>query len=233
MPISSRGSFDNTGGTYNVSKILNPDSTINLDLYRAYSPLFLSTTFAVSYGLSFASITATLTHTFLYFRKQIWIQSRRAMSEQPDIHARLMSCTRSCPSGGMPSSSVRFLLLSTSVAHVFPLVSMFVFGVISIKLWPTQMPVWAFVLALIIAFVYVIPIDMIQAITNQQVGLNVITELIIGYTLPCLVELAFSILPQLSQSREKKLQSMLSWLWQMHAVFLPESFAPRYLSTPR
>jgi hypothetical protein len=34
------------------------------------------------------------------------------------------------------------------------------------------------------AFVYVIPIGMIQAITNQQVGLNVITELIIGYALP-------------------------------------------------
>ena len=35
-----------------------------------------------------------------------------------------------------------------------------------------------------IAFVYTIPIGMIQAITNQQIGLNVITELIIGYALP-------------------------------------------------
>ena len=62
-----------------------------MELYEAYSPLLLSTTFALSYGLSFASITATLMHTFLYFRKQIWVQSRRSMSEQPDIHARLMS----------------------------------------------------------------------------------------------------------------------------------------------
>lgn len=79
---------------------------------------------------------------------------------------------------------------------------MFVFGIISIEVWPTQMPVWAFVLALvrlvlptssydsshvaqqIISFVYIIPIGMIQAITNQQVGLNVITELVIGYALP-------------------------------------------------
>lgn len=60
---------------------------------------------------------------------------------------------------------------------------MFAFGVISIELWPTQMPVWAFVLALAISLVYVIPIGMIQAITNQQIGLNVITELIIGYAL--------------------------------------------------
>ena len=61
---------------------------------------------------------------------------------------------------------------------------MFVFGIISIEIWPSQFPVWAFFLALIISFFYVIPIGMIQAITNQQVGLNVITELIIGYMLP-------------------------------------------------
>ena len=34
------------------------------------------------------------------------------------------------------------------------------------------------------AFVYTVPVGIIQAITNQQVGLNVITELIIGYALP-------------------------------------------------
>jgi hypothetical protein len=51
----------------------------------------LSTTFALSYGLSFASITATLTHSILFYRKQIYAQARKSLSEQPDIHARLMS----------------------------------------------------------------------------------------------------------------------------------------------
>ena len=36
-------------------------------------------------------LLATLMHAFLYFRKQIWVQSRRSLREQPDIHARLMS----------------------------------------------------------------------------------------------------------------------------------------------
>ncbi|THH12088.1 hypothetical protein EW145_g232 [Phellinidium pouzarii] len=168
MPISSRNSFDNTGNSYDVSRILNSDSTINLEKYRSYSPLFLSTTFAISYGLSFASITATLTHTLLYFRKQIWVQSRRAMHEQPDIHARLMSVYPQVPDWW----------------YMIIFLSMFVFGIISIEVWPTQFPVWAFVLSLIISFFYTVPIGMIQAITNQQVGLNVITELIIGYALP-------------------------------------------------
>ena len=64
------------------------------------------------------------------------------------------------------------------------------------------MPVWAFVLALVIctasliimfplqltslrqALVYTIPIGVIVATTNFEIGLNVITELIIGYALP-------------------------------------------------
>ena len=62
--------------------------------------------------------------------------------------------------------------------------TMFVFGIIVIEVWPTEFPVWGFVLALLIAFFYIIPIGMIQAITNQQVGLNVVTELVVGYAIP-------------------------------------------------
>ncbi|KAF9038006.1 OPT oligopeptide transporter [Panaeolus papilionaceus] len=168
MPISSRGSYDNLGKAYNVTKITNPDGTFNQEAYSAYSPLFISTTFAMQYGLSFASITATLTHTFLYYRKQIWVQARRSMGEQPDIHARLMSRYPQVPQWWY---AVIFL-------------TMFAFGIISIQVWDTMFPVQWFILSLVIAFAYVIPIGMIQAITSQQIGLNVITELIIGYGLP-------------------------------------------------
>lgn len=91
LPMSTRTSYDNTGATYDVSRILNPDATLDVAAYESYSPLFLSTTFALSYGLSFAAITSTIVHTWLYYRKQIWTQSRRALEEEPDIHARLMS----------------------------------------------------------------------------------------------------------------------------------------------
>jgi OPT family small oligopeptide transporter len=168
MPISSRKSYNNEAKTYDVQRIINADSTFNQEAYEAYSPLYLSTTFAISYGLSFASITATLAHAALYFRKQIWTQARRAMHEQPDIHARLMSRYRQVPEWWY--------------ALVF--LAMFAAGVICIEVWDTKFPVQWFILALVIAFFYVIPIGMIQAITNQQVGLNVITELIIGYGLP-------------------------------------------------
>jgi hypothetical protein len=53
--------------------------------------LFSRMAFAISYGMNFASLTATLVHALLYFRKQIGVQARRSLHEQPDVHARLMS----------------------------------------------------------------------------------------------------------------------------------------------
>jgi OPT family small oligopeptide transporter len=98
MPISSRVSYDHFGKRYNVTRIVNPvDASFDAAEYEAYSPLFLPTTFALAYGLSFASVTATLTHAFLYFRKQVWVRARRSMDEQPDVHARLMSKYRQVP----------------------------------------------------------------------------------------------------------------------------------------
>ena len=81
-------------------------------------------------------------------------------------------------------------------------VTMFGFGVFALERWDTELPVWALVLALVIcaasfimmfhlqltslcqALVHTIPIGVITAVTNVSVGLNVITELIIGYALP-------------------------------------------------
>jgi len=168
MPILSSHAYDNRGKYYNVTRILTPENTLDEEKYHAYSPLYLPTVFSLSYGLSFAAVCATLSHAFLYYRKQIWTQARRSMNEQPDIHARLMSQYRQVPDWWY---AIIFL-------------SMFAFACISVEVWPTQLPIWALIIALLISFIYIVPIGMIQAITNQQVGLNVITELIIGYALP-------------------------------------------------
>ncbi|KAF8258943.1 OPT oligopeptide transporter protein-domain-containing protein [Lactarius quietus] len=160
LPVVSSQSFDNTGSPYNVSRIINDDATFNIEAYKAYSPVFISVTFAISYGLSFASVTSTLTHTLIYYRK-VW-------KRQPDIHARLMSVYKDVPNWWY--LAIFFTMLG--------------FGVAAMEIWHTQFPVWAFIIALIIAFAYTIPIGIITAITNQQVNLNVIAELIVGYLLP-------------------------------------------------
>ncbi|KIK68259.1 hypothetical protein GYMLUDRAFT_35638 [Collybiopsis luxurians FD-317 M1] len=168
LPILSDGSFNNNGTRYNVKKITNSDLTFNQTAYEAYSPLYLPATFALSYGLSFASMTAIISHSALFYRKQIWIKARRSLNEQKDIHAQLMRSYRQVPEWW----------------YTIIFMTMFVFGCIVIEVWVTQFPIGYFILALCIAFFYTIPIGVMQAITNQQVGLNVLTELIIGYALP-------------------------------------------------
>jgi OPT family oligopeptide transporter len=166
--MMSRNMYDNTGAQYNVSQILAPQATLDEDAYKRYSPLFLSASFAVSYGTSFASITATLVHSLLYFRKQICLQARRSLSEQPDVHARLMARYPQVPEWWYFSI----------------LIIVFAMSAVTIEVWPTEMPIWGLVLALSVAAIYIVPTGMIQAITNQQIGLNVLTELIAGYALP-------------------------------------------------
>ncbi|KAI0085713.1 small oligopeptide transporter [Irpex rosettiformis] len=167
IPVLSRHTYDNQGHLYNVT-LITTNNQFDEEKYKVYSPLFLPAGFAVSYAMSFASVTATIVHVFLYYRKQIMIQARRSLAEQPDIHARLMSHYPQVPEWW----------------YLCIFILMFAFGIIGIELYSTEMPVWAFVLALIIAFVYTLPIGIIQAVTNQQIGLNVITELVIGYLLP-------------------------------------------------
>jgi len=50
--------------------------------------------------------------------------------------------------------------------------------------WETEMPIYSLVVALLIAIVFLLPVGMIYAITNIAVGLNVITEFIVGYMVP-------------------------------------------------
>lgn len=63
MPISSAQSFDNTGLPYDPTAILT-DGAFDEQKYQAYSPMYLTITFAITYGTCFASYTAVVVHTF-------------------------------------------------------------------------------------------------------------------------------------------------------------------------
>ncbi|PSR82950.1 hypothetical protein PHLCEN_2v5920 [Hermanssonia centrifuga] len=164
LPMLSRSAYNNTGQLYEVDRVLT-NSTFDMKKYKEYSPLFLPMAFVMSYALSFASVTGNYSPKSTV---DIMVQARRSLAEQPDIHARLMSQYPQVPEWW----------------YICIFAIMFVFGVVSIEIYPTEMPVWAFCLALAIAFVYTIPIGIIQAVTNQQIGLNVIAELVAGYARP-------------------------------------------------
>ncbi|KAK0669619.1 putative sexual differentiation process protein [Cercophora samala] len=168
LPMSDSNTYDNTGKQYDVSRVLSPDYRLDEEAYKNYSPLFLSTTFALSYGLSFAAITSLIVYTYLHHGKTIWRQYKSSTTEKADIHMKLMRRYKEAPTWWYMSLFGLMLGL----------------GFLTVLAWPTNMTWWAFLLAVFISFIFSLPIGIIQAVTNNQIGLNVLTEFIYGYIQP-------------------------------------------------
>ena len=168
LPISDSSSYDNTGSVYNVSKILTPQYTLDLAKYKAYSPLFLSTTFSLTYGLSFATIAAVVVHTAIFHGEDIYARLRASKTDEEDIHTRMMRKYPEAPDWWYGALLIIMLAISFT----------------TILAYPTHLAWWAFIVAIVIALVWTIPIGIVQATTNIQIGLNVFTEFIISYMQP-------------------------------------------------
>ncbi len=167
MPISDSNTYDRYQNKYTPNKIMT-DNKFDEEKYKNYSPIFMSATFIVSYGMSFAGITSTLVHTILYHGKDIIFYFRHSRKEPDDIHMKLMRNYKECP---------QWWFISL-------LVLLFGLCIINITVWNSELPIWALILALFIAFIFLIPVGLIYAVTNIPIGLNVITEFIVGYILP-------------------------------------------------
>ncbi|CDK24234.1 unnamed protein product [Kuraishia capsulata CBS 1993] len=168
LPISSSSTYDRYQNTYNVTKIINSDLSFNLEKYKAYSPLFLSTTFFISYGMSFASFTATIVHAYLFHGADIWHTLRHWDNANPDVHYRLMKSYRGVPEWWY-----------CIVFAIF-----FALAIVAVRAWNTEMPVYALVISILLAMFMLIPIGVVYAISNIEIALNVVTEFIIGYMVP-------------------------------------------------
>ena len=66
FPIFSDGLFTSTGQSYNISAIIDSNFHIDMEAYEREGPLYLSTFFAMSYGVGFACLTATVVHVILF-----------------------------------------------------------------------------------------------------------------------------------------------------------------------
>lgn len=168
LPLSANKNFDHFGKSYNTSRILNEDLTLNVEAYHAYSPLFIGPAFALSYGLGFAALISNVVHVALFYGKDIVRRVRDINYEEPDIHLKLMRRYKEAPEWWF---SIIFL-------------ASFAFALATSLAWDTKLTWWGFIICVLIGAVLVLPVGIIQAITSQQTGLNIITEFIVGYMLP-------------------------------------------------
>ena len=104
IPINDSHVWDNTGSRYEVSRVVDNDTTLfNEEGYKAYSPTYLSAGNVLHYGVYFAVYTAIITHTILYHRREIFagfrdlISRKSAFADSKDVHTRLMRSYREVP----------------------------------------------------------------------------------------------------------------------------------------
>ncbi|KAL3817877.1 hypothetical protein ACJIZ3_003782 [Penstemon smallii] len=171
FPIFSDDLFTAQGQIYNITTIIDSNFHLDTKAYDRQGPLHLSTFFAMTYGVGFAALTATIMHVILFHGKEIWEQSRSSFKEKKmDIHTKLMSKYRQVPEWWFWCILLVNIALTVYACEYYK--------------DQLQLPWWGVILACAIALVFTLPIGIITAITNQSPGLNIITEYIIGYIYP-------------------------------------------------
>ncbi|KAI9296682.1 oligopeptide transporter 7-like protein [Neoconidiobolus thromboides FSU 785] len=186
-PIFGSGLYDIHGNTYDRSKI-TPNNMFSEEAYQNYSPLRLTFFFSFTYGISFATLTSLITHTILYHGKEIYLKIRsknkidinsinnenendnnnNSNDNDSDIHNKLMSNYSQVPTWW----------------YFFTFIISFVMAIVVCEIYDLTLPWWGLILAVVISFVFTLPIGIVTAITNQSPGLNVLTEFIAGYLFP-------------------------------------------------
>lgn len=66
FPIFSDEMFTSNGQVYNISSIIDSNFHLDVDAYERQGHLYLSTFFAVTYGVGFAALSATVMHVLLF-----------------------------------------------------------------------------------------------------------------------------------------------------------------------
>ncbi|TIA74608.1 hypothetical protein E3P91_00846 [Wallemia ichthyophaga] len=163
LPMST-GLFTKNHQAFDVQGVLTPDLKLDLNSWDQQKPLLLTPYFSVFYLCSFATFTATIVHVILWY--------------SGDIKASLLSARKEKTSQEEVAQSVpKSYYISTFVIT-------FVVAAIACAQPIIQLPFWALSLSVLMAAVCLIPLGIIRAVSGQSIGLNVLSELVIGYIMP-------------------------------------------------
>lgn len=214
LPINSSGIFNNTGGRYEIHKILiEGTATINQTAYENYSPAFYSAGNLMLYGAFFAFYPLTMVFICLDAWKPI-LRAFKAMGKAVvqttkklvTVTAKTIGCicTGRFREAGRHINSL--MVEDGSIYDGFndPLTEMmrkypevpdwwfliialisFIFAIVIVTHWKQlDTPVWTIFFVIGLNLVFLVPMSYLYAISGTTEGLNVVTELIVGYALP-------------------------------------------------
>ncbi|KAI8908986.1 OPT oligopeptide transporter protein-domain-containing protein [Gorgonomyces haynaldii] len=174
--MNKQSIYNNKGKAVKVDPTALLDKSYNLNetYYEKNKPFFLTASFSTNYFASFILLGAVLSHIGLWYGKELGkqlkdlIQNKRLDEGQKDIHNELMKSYSDIPEW----------------MYGVYLVVMFVLVSVVTQLTPFKLPIWAPIFGFILALLYVVPIGILTAVSGYQPGLNIITQMIMGFILP-------------------------------------------------
>ncbi|KAJ2159811.1 hypothetical protein GGF46_002751 [Coemansia sp. RSA 552] len=166
LPLYSINVYTTNSTEYNISRIMR-NGVFDEQAYEEYSPLRMSLEFSWVYGIGFAALMSILVHIALYNGKEIVSRVRQTKSKHDDVHGKLMITYP-------PVKAWWYLVLL--VASCATGIAVGIGAQIGV-------PWWGYILSFAIAIVLVIPVGIIQAISNRQPGLSLVAELLSGIVL--------------------------------------------------
>lgn len=214
LPPNSSDIFDNTGNSYNITRVINSSTgTLNEEAYQAYSPAFYSAGNLLVYGAFFAFYPLTMVFIVLDSWRPIFraykSMTRAAISTTRSLIISVKNATKSLAKSNVREASRHlynilndggsiyddfddpFTKLMRNYPEVpdwwFLIISLiaFIFAIVILSSWPQLgAPIWTIFFVIGLNLVFLIPMSYLYAISGTTEGLNVVTELIVGYALP-------------------------------------------------
>ncbi|KAG0202946.1 hypothetical protein BGX28_004699 [Mortierella sp. GBA30] len=167
-PLTSKLFYEN-GTEFKIGKFLNPDYSVDEAKYEAGPPANMAPLYAIGFMVSFVSLAGCCSHVAFFHGKELWANWKSAVgSKNEDIHTKMMKVYPEVPQ------------LWYAIFYVI----MAILACLACEFYGTQLPWWGLLLALFVGWFLTLPIGVMNAVTGFGPGLNVITELIIGYILP-------------------------------------------------
>ncbi|KAJ1720344.1 hypothetical protein LPJ53_005023, partial [Coemansia erecta] len=160
------GVFTTNGSGYNISRVML-NGVFDEQAYDDYSPLRMSLEFSWVYGIGFAALMSILVHIGLYNGKEIIARVRESKTKHDDIHGKLIT--------QYPAVKTWWYLVM--------LVASCTTGIAVGVGTRIGVPWWGYLLSFAIAIVLIIPVGIIQAVSNRQPGLSLVAELLSGIVL--------------------------------------------------
>ncbi|KID94668.1 oligopeptide transporter protein, partial [Metarhizium majus ARSEF 297] len=214
LPINSSGIFDNTGSPYNITKVANPDTgALNEADFEAYSPAFYSAGNLLLYGAFFAFYPLTMVFILLdAWRPLLKAYKSMMVSILTTIRQIVVGVKNTASSllkGNVREAGRHLYNMmndETSMYDAFddPFTNLmrnypevpdwwflmiafisFILAIVVVTNWPQlDTPVWTIFFVIGLNLVFLIPMSYLYAISGTTEGLNVVTELVVGYALP-------------------------------------------------